>query len=1419
MDLSTWIRKNAEVQQQQQQGMANVTNTDRSTPGAAQNAAVGFGAQGTPGGEGAFQGGQGQVPQPQLLQNIQANVAALQRQWSLVNAQPDGPNKTAAQQYMTNQMRRLRAMHESVMNGQRPDAQGQGQGQGQMQGAMPGQMPGQVPGQMQGQQMPGQQMPGQQMQGQYMQGQQMQGQQMQGQQMQGQQMPGQQMQGQTMPGQQIPGQSIQGQQMPSQQMPSQTMTQQMPAQSMPAPSPIQNQAINMQGQPMSVQQQQQQQLSQMLQQQQYQQYQLQQYQLQQARSGTPSQPGQASSQPMPSMPYAARPFSQGQAQGSPALSQARAATPTQPSGMPTAQTMPGYPGSFPQNAQRAPNQMFPPQVPPANYAQQRFSTPHAEGSANQDAAQASPHWNAAQPPQRAPSAGPAPSTPASPMASAVAAGMAQGRDFPSIVQAFLVQCGAQLPPDWAAPFVGPAAQGQPGETRTVDLQRLFVKVVGAGGADHVHTVPNGWAMIASQLDLAVGPPGGESSPMNATPTPSDVPRRLAAYYVQRLGLFEKSWLAAQRRNEGTENQEQRTPVLQPQSVQTREGSAGASTPTTRPLSAPPSRQPSVPPPPAPVAAPVAAPNPFQNMEPAQVQAAVNQHMTQLQSMVAANHITPQQAMVQYNALQQALQTYNAEKASAGAQTAPAAPPRPFAAQTPWQAPPPAEAPAQPKPEEAKPIPTAPNMEQLRSNPAAQQALQLIQRGGLNPTQYSIALAIVRSALGQGQDAQGRPQAPGAPGVVNVPPAQGAVPGAQAMPTPVAPGMPGMPAGPAPMMAATPSPTTAGIPGSMAAPAVPPAPVVGPPVPGAPARTPTPGASVAASGTPAPAGTPSTPGVSTGTPVPPSPMTGLGASAVPVAPTPTTPAAAAPTPSPAPAKTEPTTYKIEYLPWHTNLVTYGGRDLDRIDRELVPRLAAYAQPRGVHELGTVDIYGLTMSLESRLSFEMAYAVNTLLILSAGVNAPPSFQVPLASCDRLLDVLLDVLVENALGLAPRDADAHLAAAAEAEDAAALRSYGVLSETMPTYCASIDLALQDAGELRTFRRAPTPAAEAEADRRVSLALSILVILRNVSMMPDNVAFLAQHPRFLPALAALGRAAQNDVRWGAEHDTSLAAFSLAEVLQIRKDLLTILLGLAGEHLALDEHAPITMATWLDLLRFFVLDANEFEARYGAPPLALERLTTIAAPQVNVQALMYQVPHHARFALQALSCFALPDANRESIAKYVPGPVLAQLAHALIAMMPVELTDFRRLSSASRLEYTETAATCLFHLVYLVPPTVKVAVRDTPGVPAILFRAAKRLLQSAPDYTRNPYGVLCRRLLDTLKLLSDGEDLFCNAPLQGMYWPAHDAQEAHAGDGQPKMRTGLLLDQDEAVLDILIRTPSVEESVADELLALVSAS
>ncbi|WFD43573.1 hypothetical protein MPSI1_002236 [Malassezia psittaci] len=1519
------------------------------------------------------------ISSSQIAQGIQSNVAALQRQWSLVNAQPDGPNKTAAQQYLTGQMLRLRAMHDQAMS-QRSDDKSQNANLSGAQhpGAQVG-SPGTPSHAYQGYGMPSSfsSIPPQQSDSgaflsphttahrgsdtpdatshsatsnvsgvgpnpgsgsntmsnamnnfqqynalnhngghsaSYPTG--------------------------TPPSGQPGNPATHYGTQPQYAMPNANSLASMQA-SMRMQQMTQNQAASMQSLPPHIQQ-----------------------QLQQQQPGSVGSPHgmyggmmqpplqrQASQPPGGSRTQTTNYHQVAQRAPTPSSNSAHGSQTSSRSQVGQTSTPPNPPAYPPQASSTAPNNFAQGGIPAHMYAQRsstgsipsptspnqarmptpttmqppgaynanaakRYPTPSGGNSGNstdqgaQDNLQSSNQWNRnlagsnTLPPRSA-------SQPNNAMASAVTAALAQGIAFPSIVHALLLQSGVKPPADLDTPFVGPAASGQREEKRSIDMQQLFWKVIQSGGSEYLATIPNGWATIASQLDLALHIP-------NQSPNMNDVPQQLASYYQQRLGVFEKFWFNAQQRT--AQDSDVRAPTLSNEAKQSTPQPASQAqqashapglernTPTTLPGTMP--------------FAPSSTPNAA--MEPAEMQATIAHHMSQLQGLVASGQMSAQQAMAQYNALQQAMQSYNAERAKDKANT-----PRSQASpQLPGNWTPINAASSHPPqntqsawrpgggsgniPSESSPAKqldssntaagsmpqwqaNVPRIESLQSNPAAQQALQLIQRGGLNPTQYGIALAIVRSALGQSNQAPsatpqqqaasiprnesmfGIAQTP-AENAVNVKSAQEpqASQGSQAFSTSATQGITAgkqgdvsstqtaqqshsnehVPAPPANLLSeATSSSANTKQRSSQNL-------DLGSPSMHAPGKNGTPPMNFG-SDTKQDSRHSSLPSTATGdasgtTPKPNDTPNQSQASSQAAKGSIQPQATAAQTNEALP------TYEIQYLPWHMNLTTHGGRDLHRLDRELVPRLAAYSRPRGVHELGTVDITALTLSLESRLVHEMSYALNTLLILSAAIDAPSSFSVPLASCDRLLDVLLDILIENAFGSsASCENTSHT-------DRLALQAHGVLGEQC-SYCTAVEFALEDESQMRVFRRAhgqatndtsqqsaaePSSSAseqteeqmhddanaqyhpdqewtgdqERAADQRVSIALTVLVILRNVSVMPDNTSFLAQHPRFLSCIARLARAAQNDPRWQTKTNSQesqvdvLREFSLVELLQIRKDLLTIVLGVATEQLDLSEHTPLTSASLFDLLRFFVLDANEFEARYGATPFALERLAQNSAlSRTTLQALMYQAPQHARLALQALSCFALPDSNREVLARHVPGPILLELANALIAMIPVDMTDFRRLGSVTRLEYVETAASCLFNIAYLAPPSVKISLRDTPGVPQVLFRAIRRLLQSAPDYIRNPYGVLCRRLLATLRLLSDSEDVFGSAPLQGMYWPPLGDQDTRAQSkseanvkSPTKVSLGLFVDQDDAVLDWLVRTPNVEAHVAAELLSLV---
>lgn len=1026
---------------------------------------------------------------------------------------------------------------------------------------------------------------------------------------------------------------------------------------------------------------------------------------------------------------------------------------------------------------------------------------------------------------------------------------------------FMMQRGMQLPPDWPAGFTGPAATGIPGETRTVPLQKLFAKVVSAGGSERLSSTPGGWAIVASQLELAVGPSTSMGMP-HTVPKPSEVPGRLAGYYMQRLAPFEHSWVAAQRRNGQQENQQQPQQPQQEQQPgpaqqlnmppgfagtprqQPAQPPMGIQTPQLGGMQQPPFSQPFPPqqegqrppgqpmPPgsmpfgdrgqtpssqsphmgpggmPAPkretpqpqgggtpgqpgqAPGPAPPPNPFSSMEPPQVQFVVSQQMKQLQQLVFGGNMTPQQAAARYTAIQQALQAYNLERAQRAKAPAPSMPQ------------PPADA-GSTTPKMGPPAPWPPTTAPQPQPQAPQAAAQLQRTPSVGPGSPAPML---------GPHASGPPKLEAPPAPAAAPPSAEQIrnnPAAQQALQMLQHGNlnpmqhqltlsilrsalgQGGDAKPSPTGAPPSAPPSAGVPAARSATAAP---------------------STTAAETP------------TAAPAPPAPA----ASPAPQARSPG--AAAAPSgQAQQPRKLGKT--KIEYVPWHHELQTYGGRDLDRIERELVPHLGTHTQVRGVRELGTVDIHALSMSLKSRLDSEVSYVLNALLVLTAGVDAAPHFQLQLAACEDLLDVLLDVLMENAFLV-----DTAEAAQLLEEPGTDAVPDGLLQEQFTTYCEALELALQDEGEARLWRRQGSAEQalsleasrrEHELDRKVAVMLTTLTVLRNLALMPDNAPFLAHHDRFLRAVAALCRHIQLDPRLTGDAAAArgrLGHLSLRETLQVRKDALAIVQRLAGTELVLNGHSVATMATFFDLLRFFVLDAGAFEEREGASHLFEQVPVPGAVPSLKMNPEAYRAPLHADAALQALSRFALLDVNREALAAWVPAPIVVQLAHRLVRLLPVTDTDFQRLGSETRLEYIESVALCLYNIVYLAPPSVKATLSGTGGTPRLLFRTVRRLLGMASDYTRNPFSILCRRLVETLRLLSDAEDMFGEPPLLGMYWPAHDdagaSMNAEQGEsksgGMSRMRTGLLVAEDSAVMEVLLSVPNVDSTVADDLQALV---
>jgi hypothetical protein len=90
---------------------------------------------------------------------------------------------------------------------------------------------------------------------------------------------------------------------------------------------------------------------------------------------------------------------------------------------------------------------------------------------------------------------------------------------------------------------------------------------------------------------------------------------------------------------------------------------------------------------------------------------------------------------------------------------------------------------------------------------------------------------------------------------------------------------------------------------------------------------------------------------------------------------------APTTAPAPPqpRQQPSRRKIKYVPLAREVETFGGQDLKFIEAEKA-NLPQQQPLRDINEWGNVDTEALTMSICSRLSTELLYALTTFMLLS-------------------------------------------------------------------------------------------------------------------------------------------------------------------------------------------------------------------------------------------------------------------------------------------------------------------------------------------------------------------------------------------------------------------------------------------------------
>ncbi|KIK71140.1 hypothetical protein GYMLUDRAFT_235505 [Collybiopsis luxurians FD-317 M1] len=425
-------------------------------------------------------------------------------------------------------------------------------------------------------------------------------------------------------------------------------------------------------------------------------------------------------------------------------------------------------------------------------------------------------------------------------------------------------------------------------------------------------------------------------------------------------------------------------------------------------------------------------------------------------------------------------------------------------------------------------------------------------------------------------------------------------------------------------------------------------------------------------------------------------------------------------------------KIEYKPLVREIETYGGRDLKAIEAEI---LNSSRRPlRDLNEWGTIDIDALTMSIRSKLSTELSYALTTFTLLSTMKGQTPTAGFPITNCPDLLEEVLDLVEDLAFGDV-KDVPEPI----NIQDNPHIITNRELVETI------YEAETQPFAGLER-RQGSKSAQIGPRQRPANLILTVTNIIRNLCTFSDNVPFLANHKRLLDFILRLCGVSEDN----STYIPTSQALSLTDVLAVRKDVLNILSLLAPTIVFSEGATSLSTAR-----RIFHLIAS-----YLVDPV--EAVSPLASVQFSGVPLggTLKPPALADLALEVFTRLGQSDANRLLFSKAVSRPSLWFTFVAIVHRLPVLDVDFQLAVREVWLSYVEKTVMSLYTLGFIFPPELKARVKAdrSLGFKSVMMRIIQKLFVQNNPETRQFFSVIVRRIIETLKLIDDGEDSFDNS-------------------------------------------------------------
>ncbi|KAF8640437.1 hypothetical protein AX17_000102 [Amanita inopinata Kibby_2008] len=423
--------------------------------------------------------------------------------------------------------------------------------------------------------------------------------------------------------------------------------------------------------------------------------------------------------------------------------------------------------------------------------------------------------------------------------------------------------------------------------------------------------------------------------------------------------------------------------------------------------------------------------------------------------------------------------------------------------------------------------------------------------------------------------------------------------------------------------------------------------------------------------------------------------------------------------------QPLRRKIEYVPLAREIDTYGGRDLQVFETEFA-NIVQRRPLRDINDWGIVDIEALAMSLRSRLSAELSYALTTLTILSTMRGPTQGTGLPLVQCLDMFDELLDLLEDMAFEDV-QDTSGNLT-----EDDTSIPTNRELVNIV------IDSESRPFAALQAQRGMQNPELGLR-QRPDNLILIVSNIIRNFSLIFDNAKFISQHERALPILFRLCSMTRGEE--GSLRPLS-PVLSMSDVIAVRKDVLLTLVNTA-------PFIDLAQNRWssdfilgtkrvFHLLTSYLIDSAEAVSPYG-----LVQLNGSLKP-----------PFLADVALEVFTRLSQSDSNRQIIAQAVPQTAIRRLFESLIHRLPVVDADFQLITREPWMGYVEKTIMATYSLAFLAPPTLKQALKKDRklGFKTVMLRIIRKFLVYSDQ---KMFMVGARRAVEAMKMLDDGEDLF----------------------------------------------------------------